>query len=184
MSKKQLTKPTIRASAAEYLSFVAASGEGGVETIYADENIWLSQKMMGVLYDVEPNTINYHLKKIFSDNELQEDSVIRDFRITARDNYCHTGKPKIYPVSHAKTNQIPDIFLKEKFRHDNSDKSNISLHIKNIFDKCELQIDSVVANYATTASDEKPLINIEKEYLKTINAIEDQPQQESPENEQ
>ncbi len=58
----------------EYLTFVAASGQGGVEAVYADENIWLSQKMMGVLYDVNVRTVNEHLKKIFSDSELQEDS--------------------------------------------------------------------------------------------------------------
>jgi hypothetical protein len=74
-----------RSSAAEYLSFVAASGAGGVNAIYADENVWLSQKMMGLLYDVETHTINYHLKKVFLDSELQEDSVIRNFRITAAD---------------------------------------------------------------------------------------------------
>ena len=65
MSKKKNQAPTIRSSAAEYLTFVAASGEGGVEAIYADEDVWLTQKMLGTLYDVETNTINYHLKKIF-----------------------------------------------------------------------------------------------------------------------
>lgn len=85
MSKNQKSVPTIRSSAAEYLTFVAASGEGGVEAVYADEDVWLSQKMMGVLYDVETNTINYHLKKIFTDSELEENSVIRNFRITAQD---------------------------------------------------------------------------------------------------
>ena len=83
--KKKSTPPSIRSSAAEYLTFVAGSGEGGVEAVYADEDVWLSQKMMGVLYDVETNTINYHLKKVFSDSELDEKSVIRDFRITAAD---------------------------------------------------------------------------------------------------
>jgi hypothetical protein len=77
--------PAIRSSAAEYLTFIAASGEGGIEAIYADEDVWLSQKMMGVLYDVNARTINEHLKKIFTDNELAEDSVIRKFRITATD---------------------------------------------------------------------------------------------------
>ena len=52
---------------------------------YEDENIWLTQKMMAALYDVGTNTINYHIKKIFEDSELQEDSVIRKFRITAPD---------------------------------------------------------------------------------------------------
>ena len=48
-------------------------------------NIWLTQKMMAALYDVDIRTINYHVKKIFKDSELQEDSVIRKFRITAED---------------------------------------------------------------------------------------------------
>jgi hypothetical protein len=77
--------PSVRSSAAEYLSFVAASGQTGVETVYADENVWLTQKMMGLLYGVETHTINYHLKKIFTDRELEENSVIRNFRITAAD---------------------------------------------------------------------------------------------------
>ncbi len=82
----------VRSSAAEYLTFVASSGEGGVEAVYADENIWLTQKMMGALYDVETHTVNYHLKKIFSDSELQEDSVIRNFRITAADGKNYNTK--------------------------------------------------------------------------------------------
>ena len=53
--EKQL--PTIRSSAAEYLTFVAANGEDGVEAVYADEDVWLSQKLMGVLYDVETHTL-------------------------------------------------------------------------------------------------------------------------------
>jgi hypothetical protein len=92
-SKKNKTVSIIRSSAAEYLTFVAANGESGVEAIYSDENVWLSQKMMATLYDVEVHTINYHLKKIFSDSELEEDSVIRNFRITAADG-------KIYDTKH------------------------------------------------------------------------------------
>ena len=82
----------IRSSAAEYLTFIAATGKGGVEVVYADENIWLTQKMMGVLYNVETNTVNYHLKKVFSDSELEEDSVIRNFRITAADSKKYNTK--------------------------------------------------------------------------------------------
>lgn len=74
-----------RSSAAEYLTFVAANKEGGVQAVYADENVWLTQKMMAALYDVDVRTVNYHLGKIFSDSELQADSVIRNFRITAAD---------------------------------------------------------------------------------------------------
>ena len=84
-AKKKAEVSLVRSSAAEYLTFVAASGQGGVEAVYADENVWLSQKMMGVLYDVETHTINYHLKKVFDDAELEAGSVIRNFRITAAD---------------------------------------------------------------------------------------------------
>lgn len=89
MPKKKPSKPKetsiTRSSAVEYLTFVAAQGEGGVEVVYADEDIWLSQKMMATLYAVDVRTVNYHLKKIFADNELEEASVIRKFRITASD---------------------------------------------------------------------------------------------------
>jgi hypothetical protein len=88
--KKKKDELSIRSSAAEYLTFIAASGEGGVEAVYADEDVWLSQKMMGELYQVETHTINYHLKKIFSDSELEENSVIRKFRITAQDGKNYT----------------------------------------------------------------------------------------------
>ena len=76
---------TIRSSAAEYLTFIMASGEAGVEAIFSDENVWLSQKMMAVLYDVETNTINYHLKKAYDDNEIDEKSTIRKFRIVGKE---------------------------------------------------------------------------------------------------
>jgi hypothetical protein len=75
----------IRSSAAEYLTFIAASGTGGVEAIYAEENVWLTQKMMGLLYDVDVRTISYHLKNVFADHELEENAVIQLFRITAID---------------------------------------------------------------------------------------------------
>jgi hypothetical protein len=90
MSKKRGL--IVRSSAAEYLTFIATRGEGGVEAIYADENIWLTQKMMGALYDVKTHTINYHLKKIFSDSELEEEAVIRNFRTTAADGKEYTTK--------------------------------------------------------------------------------------------
>ncbi|KYK89120.1 virulence RhuM family protein [Aggregatibacter actinomycetemcomitans] len=91
MAKKREVSIT-RSSAAEYLTFVAANRESGVQAVYADENVWLTQKMMGVLYDVETPTINYHLKKIFSDSELQEHSVIRNFLITADDGKNYNTK--------------------------------------------------------------------------------------------
>lgn len=88
MPKKTEKKDiSIRSSAAEYLTFVAATGDdkNSVEVRYEDENIWITQKMLAVLYEVDVRTINYHIKKIFEDSELTEDSVIRKFRITAED---------------------------------------------------------------------------------------------------
>ena len=90
--KKKPTASIVRSSAAEYLTFVAASGTGGVDAVYADENVWLSQRMMAQLYDVEVPTINYHLKKVFEDSELEEGSVIRKFRITAADGKTYDTK--------------------------------------------------------------------------------------------
>ncbi|MDR1939553.1 MAG: virulence RhuM family protein [Clostridiales bacterium] len=93
-NKQKDKETTIRSSAAEYLTFVAATGDNpqSVEMRYEDENIWLTQKMLGVLYGVETNTINYHIKKIFDDSELQENSVIRNFRITATDGKEYDAK--------------------------------------------------------------------------------------------
>lgn len=87
MAKREKTEISIRSSAAEYLTFIASTGnsQDSFDMRYEDENIWLTQKMLATLYDVEINTINYHIKKIFSDNELMENSVIRKFRITADD---------------------------------------------------------------------------------------------------
>lgn len=81
--KKKAIEAIIHSSAAEYLTFVAANGgsEDAIEMRYEDENIWLTQKMMAQLYDVEVHTINEHIKKIFADDELQEAATIRKFRI-------------------------------------------------------------------------------------------------------
>ena len=81
--KKKKEEVTIRSSAAEYLTYVASVGDqqDSVEMRYEDENIWLTQKMMATLYDVDVRTINEHIKKIYLDSELEEDSTIRNFRI-------------------------------------------------------------------------------------------------------
>ena len=71
----------IRSSAAEYLTYIAAAGENGVELRYEDENIWLTQKMLSVLYGVSTSAINQHIKKIYEDKELEEKSTIKNFLI-------------------------------------------------------------------------------------------------------
>ena len=80
---KKKNEMRIRSSAAEYLTYVASVGEqeDSIEMHYEDENIWLTQKMMATLYNVDVRTINEHIKKIYSDSELEEDSTIRNFRI-------------------------------------------------------------------------------------------------------
>lgn len=83
MANEKKREVAIRSSAAEYLTFVASTGESDVsfEMRYEDENIWLTQKMMAVLYDVSLPTINEHIKKIYADGELTEEATIRKFRI-------------------------------------------------------------------------------------------------------
>ena len=65
MKKKKDEKITIRSSAAEYLTYVASVGDqqDSIEMRYEDENIWLTQKMMATLYDVDVRTINDHIKR-------------------------------------------------------------------------------------------------------------------------
>lgn len=85
--KKKKNEITIRSSAAEYLTYIASVGteDDSLEIRYEDENIWLSQKMMATLYDVSVSAINQHIKRIFDDGELVEDSVIKKYLITATD---------------------------------------------------------------------------------------------------
>ena len=89
--KKEIT---IHSSAAEYLTYVASTGNSSdsLEMRYEDENIWLTQKMMAALYDVSVSAINQHLKRIFEDNELVEESVIKKYLITASDGKSYSTK--------------------------------------------------------------------------------------------
>ena len=82
MNKKK-DEMSIRSSAAEYLTYVATVGDqqDSIEMRYEDENIWLTQKMMAVLYDVNVRTISEHIKKIYNDSQLESISTIRKFRI-------------------------------------------------------------------------------------------------------
>jgi len=84
----------VRSSAAEYLTFVAAGGDSdaSVEMRYEDENVWLTQKMMAALYNVSIPAINQHLKRIFSDNELDETSVVKSYLIAAADGKNYQTK--------------------------------------------------------------------------------------------
>lgn len=82
MTKKE-PKTAIRSSAAEYLTFVAAAGddETSIEMRYEDENIWLTQRMMSLLYYVSVPAINQHIKRIYADDELQPGATIKKYSI-------------------------------------------------------------------------------------------------------
>ena len=84
-----------KSSAAQFLTYVASTGAGGekYEIRYEDENIWMSQKMLAEVYGVDLRTVSYHINKIFKDAELDKDSVIQKFWITAADG-------KNYSVNH------------------------------------------------------------------------------------
>lgn len=83
MAKKKNSEITVRSSAAEYLTYIAATGDDpqSFEMRYEEENVWLTQKMLATLYNVEIPTINYHIKKIFEDMELVPEATIRKFLI-------------------------------------------------------------------------------------------------------
>ena len=85
-------KKIIRNSTAEFLIFVNGAKEDGVEVRYQDGMIWLTQKVMSELFDVNIRTVNEHLQNIFSSGELDENSVIRKFRITAQDGKNYNSK--------------------------------------------------------------------------------------------
>jgi hypothetical protein len=78
-------KLQIRNSTAEFLVFTNQNRTSTIEVRYEDESIWLSQKLMAELFDVEVNTINYHLKEVYKSFEIQEDGTIRKFRIVQQE---------------------------------------------------------------------------------------------------
>ena len=98
MANEKKREVAIRSSAAEYLTFVASTGESDVsfEMRYEDENIWLTQKMMAVLYDVSLPTINEHIKKIYADRELTEEATIRKFRIVQEEGTRKVNRELIH----------------------------------------------------------------------------------------
>lgn len=81
MAKKKNTEITIHSSAAEYLTFAAATedSETSYEMRYEDENIWLTQKMMATLYDVSVAAISQHIKRIYEDRELMPEATIKKY---------------------------------------------------------------------------------------------------------
>ncbi len=122
----------IRSSAAEYLTYVATTGENGVELRYEDENIWLTQKMLSIIYGVNIATINEHIKNIYKDNELDENSTIRKFLIVQKEGNREVND---------NDNKIK-LFIDEKilntdyFRfHPNGNKSTIRISMKDFKNK-------------------------------------------------
>jgi hypothetical protein len=103
--EKNNKKLTIRNSTAEFLIFTSQAGEDGIEVRVEDENVWLTQKLIAKLFDVGIPTINEHLKNIFETEELVENSVIRNFRITASDG-------KEYEIKHYNLEGIISIGFK------------------------------------------------------------------------
>ncbi len=89
--KKEEKRLTIRNSTAEFLVFTSQAGENGIEVRVEDENVWLTQKLIAKLFDVEVNTINYHLKEIFKTGELESKATIRKFRIVQKEVSGRTG---------------------------------------------------------------------------------------------
>ena len=90
MSKDK--KLRIRNSTAEFLIFTRQAGDEGIEVRLAEETVWLTQKLISVLFDKGRSTITEHLKNIFDSGELAEAAVCRDFRHTAEDGKDYTTR--------------------------------------------------------------------------------------------
>ena len=88
----------IHSSAAEYLTYVAATGSNAdsMEMRYEDENIWLTQRMMAQLYDVSVQNIGQHIKKIYEDDELTEDATIKKFFIVQNEGARQVNREVIH----------------------------------------------------------------------------------------
>lgn len=85
-------KLKIRNSTAEFLTFTIQAQEDGIEVRLQDETIWLSQKLMGVLFECSSDNIGLHLKHIFKEGELEENSVTEYFSATASDGKNYRTK--------------------------------------------------------------------------------------------
>lgn len=92
--KKKEHNAIVRSSAAEYLTYVASIGddENSMEMRYEDENIWLTQKMMAGLYDVSVSAINQHLRTVYEDGELTEESTIKKYLIVQEEGNRHVSR--------------------------------------------------------------------------------------------
>lgn len=96
---------TIRNSTAEFLIFTSQAGEESIEVKYADETVWLSQKMMAKLFEVDVRTVNEHLQNIFNSSELDKNLVIRKFRNTASDGKSY--EVQFYNLTRINTKNHP-----------------------------------------------------------------------------
>lgn len=93
---KQLT---IRSSTAEFLIFEQQTQGDGIEVRYEDETLWITQKMLAALFDVEANTITYHLQEIFASGELERETTTRNFRVVQTEGARQVSRPPAYPLN-------------------------------------------------------------------------------------
>jgi hypothetical protein len=157
--KKKKDEVAIRSSAAEYLTYVASVGDqqDSIEMRYEEENIWLTQKMMATLYDVGLPTINEHIKKVFTDGELEETSTIRKFRIVQTEGNRQVSRE----VAHYNLQMIIAVGFKVnndravQFRKwaNQIVKSDVSI-AKNYLDEQEIRsLERIVSAYLDLAED-------------------------------
>ncbi len=154
--------PTIRSSTAEFLIFTRQAGEDDIEARYEDETTWLTQKLMAELFDADVRTVSEHLQNILASDELQEDSVIRKFRITAADgktyNTNYYNLDAIISVGYRVNSRRAAQFRQwatQALRKFAIQGYAITKRLKSIFDSKELWQDSVCAKFAHTAADRK-----------------------------
>ncbi|MCQ2073456.1 MAG: virulence RhuM family protein [Bacteroidaceae bacterium] len=86
----------IRNSTAEFLTFVAANREEGVQVVYKDETIWATQAAMGELFGVEAKTIGFHLQNIFNEGELQQDRTTQKIGVVQLEGSRNVSREPIF----------------------------------------------------------------------------------------
>jgi hypothetical protein len=82
----------IRNAANDFLVFSKENGGDGIDVLVANENVWLTQKSLCLLYETSKSTVSEHLTKIFSSGELDENSVVRKFRTVATNGKTYNYK--------------------------------------------------------------------------------------------
>ena len=152
------TTLNVRSSAAEFLIFSLQEEADTIEVLYQNENLWLTQKMMGQLFDVESNTITYHLKEIFNSGELEREATTRKFRVVQKEGSRSVNRD--YAISHQTAAEI--IYSRADYKQEHMGLTSW----KNSPDGKVLKSDvSIAKNYLFNSDFDKMILDINSDKM-------------------